>query len=139
MFPEGVIDGCPIPSRESAKAVDYIYPAENHVRANIVAQVMGSEDLDIMTLCQIANLAYVIVKNDDQVRNLVAKNLEARKDRQAVAKFATATGFRKVLALAACGQDNGRHASELADMIVVLSQSDLMIADAITRAIITRS
>lgn len=148
LFPSGSLDlpdgsQYPIPSRDAANAVDFIYHAENCFRSNI-ARIVAGGDVDLSTTCKIANLAYVILAQDEDVRTRLTNSLDNNGNltfdeidsvgRRDASRFITTDGFRHLMAKAACGVDNGQHTSELANLIVVLAESDRMIASDITRA-----
>lgn len=122
----------PIPSREAARAVDYIYPADNHFRGAVVAVASGEAFSSTHTECQIDRIVCTIVQNDEDLRTILGARVPVRaySDRQAdLYRFATTEGFRRVIAYAVCGADHGQHTAELANMVTILTIQSKMIAE----------
>lgn len=142
LFPSGRLDwngGWPIPSKEAAKAVDFIFPSENHLRSLLVRLIAeGSSALDNGAILTLTNIVYALIDNNSPVRERVNQALndeatsihEGNHDQDAV-RFISSPGFRKILAKAVCGVNDQRHTDNLANLAIVLGAKSQLIGAAL--------
>lgn len=137
------MDGILIPSLETARAVDYVFPAENRFRG-IVARVACGEKISdaisgtisdasdcIRKECLYDSIACAIVERNPTVRQLIATakvETLAEAYRGDLYRFATQPGFRRIVARAMCGASDDRYAADLANMVIAFALSSKMIA-----------
>lgn len=131
LFPSGKLDwdgDWPIPSKESANAVDFIYPGKSRLRKLLVRLITeGDSVLDDKAILALTNIVYALIDNNSSVRERVNQALndkavstcEDNRD-QATTRFVESPGFRRILAKAVCGVNDQRHTDDLANLAIVL-------------------